>query len=91
MIGFLSKDFSQQDLIRKQLKDGSTDLNFPVEYMFKNVPKELYVNKDPISVTLQEMNRFDLETGLIGAGSYISFKALKSPSYLFVLQNTQIS
>ena len=41
MIGFPADDFSQYDFIRKQLKDGSTDLDFPVEYMFKNVPKEL--------------------------------------------------
>ena len=45
MIGFPADDFSQYDFIRKQLKDGSTDLDFPVEYMFKNVPKELYGNK----------------------------------------------
>ena len=35
--------------------------------MFKNVPKELYGNKDPISVTLHEMDRFGIEIGLIGA------------------------
>jgi len=40
MIGFPANDFSQYDFIRKQLKDGSTDLDFPVEYMFKNVPKD---------------------------------------------------
>ena len=40
MIGFPATDFSQYDFIRKQLKDGSTDFEFPVEYMFKNVPKE---------------------------------------------------
>ena len=39
MIGFPANDFSQYDFMRKQLKDGSTDLDFPVEYMFKNVPK----------------------------------------------------
>ena len=91
MIGFPANDFSQYDFIRKQLKDGSTDLDFPVEYMFKNVPKELYGNKDPISVTLHEMDRFGVEIGLIGAGGDVSLKALKSHSGRIFLQNTQMS
>ena len=86
MIGFSAKDFSQYDFIRKQLKDGSTDLDFPVEYMFKNVPKELYGNKDPISVTLHEMDRFGIEIGLIGAGGDVSRKALQTYPDRFVAQ-----
>ena len=42
MIGFPAEDFSQYEFIRAQLKDASTDFEFPVEYMFKHVPKELY-------------------------------------------------
>jgi hypothetical protein len=76
MIGFPATDFSQYDFIRKQLKDGSTDFEFPVEYMFKNVPKELYGSKDPISVTLHEMDRFGVEVGLIGVGDEVSRQAL---------------
>ena len=86
MIGFPANDFSQYDFIRKQLKDGSTDLDFPVEYMFKNVPKELYGNKDPISVTLHEMDRFGVEIGLIGAGGDVSRKALQTYPDRFVAQ-----
>ena len=86
MIGFPADDFSQYDFIRKQLKDGSTDLDFPVEYMFKNVPKELYGNKDPISVTLHEMDRFGVEIGLIGAGGEVSRKALQTYPDRFVAQ-----
>ena len=86
MIGFPANDFSQYDFIRKQLKDGSTDLDFPVEYMFKNVPKELYGNKDPISVTLHEMDRFGVEIGLIGAGGEVSRKALQTYPERFVAQ-----
>jgi predicted TIM-barrel fold metal-dependent hydrolase len=76
MIGFPATDFSQYDFIRKQLKDGSTDFEFPVEYMFKNVPKELYGSEDPISVTLHEMDRFGVEVGLIGVGDEVSRQAL---------------
>ncbi len=86
MIGFPANDFSQYDFIRKQLKDGSTDLDFPVEYMFKNVPKEFYGNKDPISVTLHEMDRFGVEIGLIGAGGDVSRKALQTYPDRFVAQ-----
>ena len=86
MIGFPADDFSQYDFIRKQLKDGSTDLDFPVEYIFKNVPKELYGNKDPISVTLHEMDRFGIEIGLIGAGGDVSRKALQTYPDRFVAQ-----
>ena len=86
MIGFPANDFSQYDFIRKQLKDGSTDLDFPVEYMFKNVPKELYGNKDPISVTLHEMDRFGVEIGLIGVGGDVSRKALQTYPDRFVAQ-----
>ena len=57
MIGFPASDFAQYDFIRSQLKDGSTADDFPVEYMFKNVPKELYGSEDPISITLGEVER----------------------------------
>jgi len=86
MIGFPASDFAQYDFIRAQLKDGSTDFDFPVEYMFKNVPKELYGSKDPISVTLHEMDRFDIEIGLIGVGGDVSRKALKDYPDRFVPQ-----
>src|SRR5208337_4233722 len=58
MIGFPAEDFKMYDFIRAQLKDPSAKFDFPVEYMFKNVPKELYGSKDPISLTLHEMDRF---------------------------------
>ena len=88
MIGFPASDFAQYDFIRAQLKDGSTDFDFPVEYMFKNVPKELYGSKDPISVTLHEMDRFDIEVGLIGVGGDVSRKALKEHPDRFVPQGS---
>ena len=78
MIGFPDKDFAVYDFIRNQLKDGeSTDFEFPVEYMFKNVPKDLYgTDADPIEVTLGEMDRFGIEYGLIGAEGEQGQKAL---------------
>ena len=88
MIGFPASDFSQYDFIRAQLKDGSTDMDFPVEYMFKNVPKELYGNKDPVSVTLHEMDRFGIDVGLIGVGGDVSRKALDDHADRFIGQGS---
>ena len=86
MIGFPANDFAQYDFIRAQLKDGSIEDDFPVEYMFKNVPKELYGTADPISVTLHEMDRFGVEVGLVGVGSEVSNQALKKHPDRFVGQ-----
>lgn len=84
MIGFPASDFEQYDFIRKQLKDGSKDFDFPVEYMFKQVPKELYGSKNPVALTLHEMDRFGVEVGLVGCGDEVSQKALKEHPDRFV-------
>ena len=62
MIGFPAEDFAMYDFIRKQLKDGSTQFDFPVEYMFKQVPKDLYGStEDPITLTLNEMDKHGVD------------------------------
>jgi predicted TIM-barrel fold metal-dependent hydrolase len=89
MIGFPAEDFAMYDFIRAQLKDGSTDFDFPVEYMFKQVPKELYGStEDPVKLTLNEMDKFGIEVGLIGAGGEVSRKALKDHPDRFVAQGS---
>ena len=88
MIGFPAEDFKQYDFIREQLKDGSEGFDFPVEYMFKNVPKELYGAEDPIAITLHEMDRFGIEVGLIGVGGDVSRKALADYPDRFVGQGS---
>ena len=88
MIGFPAEDFKMYDFIREQLKDGSANFDFPVEYMFKNVPKELYGSGDPIAVTLHEMDRFGVEIGLIGVGGDVSRQALKQHPDRFVAQGS---
>jgi hypothetical protein len=78
MIGFPHEGFGQYDFIRKQTKDRSSrkDMQFPAEYMFKDVPKDL-PTADPVSVTLHEMDRFGIEIGLIGVSDETSRAALK--------------
>ena len=88
MIGFPADDFKMYDFIREQLKDGSAKFDFPVEYMFKNVPKELYGSGDPISITLHEMDKYGVEIGLIGVGGDVSRKALKQHPDRFIAQGS---
>ncbi len=89
MIGFPAEDFAMYDFIREQLKDGSTDFDFPVEYMFKQVPKDLYGStSDPITLTLNEMDKYGVDIGLIGAGGEVSRKALKHHPDRFVAQGS---
>ena len=89
MIGFPAEDFAMYDFIRKQLKDSSTEFDFPVEYMFKQVPKELYGStNDPVKLTLNEMDRYSIEIGLVGVGGEGSRKALKEHPDRFVAQGS---
>ena len=89
MIGFPAEDFAMYDFIRKQLKDSSTEFDFPVEYMFKQVPKELYGSiDDPVKLTLNEMDRYSIEIGLVGVGGEVSRKALKEHPDRFVAQGS---
>jgi uncharacterized protein len=85
MIGFPHQGFEQYDFIRRQTKDPESRerMQFPVEYMFKNVPKDLPTD-DPVSVTLHEMDRFGIEIGLIGISDETSQKALKQHPDRFI-------
>ena len=86
MISFPHHDFSSYDFIRAQTKDSqSEEFDFPVEYMFKNVPKELYgVDADPITVTLGEMDRFNISMGLISCEGELNETALKKHPDRFI-------
>ena len=89
MIGFPAEDFAMYDFIREQLKDSSATFDFPVEYMFKQVPKALYGStSDPISLTLNEMDKYEIEVGVIGVLGEVSRKALKNHPDRFVAQGS---
>lgn len=78
MIGFPHEGSAQYDFIRRQTKDRESreDFEFPVEYMFKDVPKGLPTD-DPVSLVLQQMDRFGIEKALIGVGEPSADAALK--------------
>ena len=78
MIGFPHEGSAQYDFIRKQTKDRESkeDIEFPVEYMFKDVPQGLSTD-DPVSLVLQQMDRFGIEMAMIGVGEGSAQEALK--------------
>lgn len=85
MIGFPAKDFAHYEFIRRQLKDSeSAKFDFPVEYMFKGVPKEKYGYSDPIALTLNEMDRYGIEVGMVGCEGEVGRKALADHPDRFV-------
>jgi uncharacterized protein len=78
MIGFPHEGSAQYDFIRRQTKDRESkeDFEFPVEYMFKDVPKGLSTD-DPVSLVLQQMDRFGIEKAMIGVGEDSAQRALE--------------
>jgi len=85
MIGFPHEGFAQYDFIRRQTKDRSSreDMEFPVEYIFKGVPKDLPTD-DPIAVTVGEMDKYGIERGLVGVSDDTSRSALKAHPDRFI-------
>ena len=87
MIGFPSADARRHyDFLRKMAKDTeSQDMQFPAEYMFKNVPNHLPEGADPIDTALGEMDHCGVAIGMIGSpyGS-LSQRALREYPDRFV-------
>src|SRR3984893_3918435 len=85
MIGSTDEEFDDYDFIGKRSRDRESreKFEFPVEYMFKGVPKDLPTS-DPIAVTLHEMDRFGIQQGLIGVADKASRLALKKYPDRFV-------
>ncbi len=87
MISFPIEDKKKlYEFITKQTKDQQSkdEYAFPVEYMFKDVPDEHDSDEDPVAVTLREMDKHNIEKGLIGIGSDNSRRALQQHPDRFV-------
>src|SRR4051812_22187833 len=55
--------------LRKGFMDTeSGDMEFPVQYMFKDVPKDIDETADPVKVVLDEMDHFNIERAMLGIG-----------------------
>jgi hypothetical protein len=71
MIGFPMRDKKAvYDYLMKGIKDDETkdSFSFPAEYMFKDVPDSPDEDVDPVSDTLAQMDRYNIDMGLFGAG-----------------------
>ncbi len=89
MIGFPAADMAAQyAFITKQTKDRESKegFEFPVEYMFKDVPDKRIDKSDPVGFTLNEMDKHGIERGLIGVGGEDGHgpKALKAHPDRFI-------
>jgi uncharacterized protein len=86
MIGFPSADARKQyEYLRSMTKDAESDgMEFPVEYMFKEVPNYLPEGADPIETTLGEMDRCGVAIGMIGSYGRLSERALRDHPDRFV-------
>ena len=67
-------DFLKSNLRDKESKE---EFEFPAEYMFKEVPGAIPEGEDPLDVTLNKMDEFGIEWGLIGSDDDVSERALK--------------
>src|ERR1700712_858678 len=71
MIGFPMRDVSKTyAFITNQVKDKESkeEFAFPAQYMFKDVPHEYHGTEDPIAVTLEQMDKYNIQYGMIGVG-----------------------
>ncbi len=71
MIGFPMRDVAKTyAFITNQVKDQESkeEFSFPAQYMFKDVPHEYHGTQDPISVTLEQMDKYNIRYGMIGIG-----------------------
>ena len=69
MIGFLTDPDQLYASMRAQLlrdRESTESFAMPAEYMFHDVPAHIVdADIDPVAVTLAEMDRFGIETGLV--------------------------
>jgi predicted TIM-barrel fold metal-dependent hydrolase len=79
MIGFPAADAPRHyDFMKSALKDDESHrMQFPAEYMFKDVPNRLDAEADAVAVTLEQMDRYGIAIGLVGLGGGSAQRALK--------------
>ena len=56
------------EFLKPQLREESKDYEFPVQYMFKDVPHMDLGSADPVDATLHLMDRYGIEKAMVGRG-----------------------
>ncbi len=79
MIGFPNTNARKKyESLRELAKDaGSQAMDFPAEYMFKDVPNRLELGDDPINITLGAMDKHGIAVGLVGLGNEVTISAIE--------------
>jgi hypothetical protein len=80
MIGFPTHDRrAVYEPMKQGIKDAETkdSFAFPAEYMFKDVPKGVDADADPIDETFAEMDKWGVDKGLFAANREQSLEAAK--------------
>ncbi len=85
MIGFPSHDprHNYENLRKLAKDDASQEMEFPAEYMFKDVPNRLADEQDSVEVTLAAMDRHGIELGLVSLGNESTSRALERYPHRF--------
>jgi len=72
MIGFPSTDRREvYKFLAPNLRDSESkdDFKMPAQYMFKDIPGEIEPGVDPVAVTLDNMDRYGVERGMVNVGN----------------------
>ena len=85
MIGFPNARAREKyEYLRTLAKDaGSQAMEFPAEYMFKDVPNHLDEGDDPVNVTLAAMDKHGIAVGLVGVGNESAMSAIQRYPHRF--------
>jgi uncharacterized protein len=79
MIGFPNAEARKKYAsLRELAKDEeSQEMDFPAEYMFKDVPNRLGLADDPVNITLEVMDKHGIAVGLVGLGNEATVAAIE--------------
>ena len=79
MIGFPNAEARKKYAsLRELAKDEeSQEMDFPAEYMFKDVPNRLGPADDPVNITLEVMDKQGIAVGLVGLGNEATVAAIE--------------
>jgi hypothetical protein len=72
--------------LRKAARDAESrkEFRFPAEYMFKGVPHDWGKGRDPVEVTLEEMDKWNVERALVGVHSEDTKRAVREHPDRFI-------
>lgn len=91
LIGFREAGGGEYDYITAQTKDKASreEFEFPAQYMFKGVPKDLDTD-DPVAVTLAAMDKNGITLGMVSVATESGRRAVRAHPDRFIPQGSQV-